>query len=211
MTARGRTIEELGTEALDEIEGTDIAVDPRESPEPLGHDQLVADLDHYDAAICMLTDRIEAALVDANPSLLAVANVAVGYDNIDVPAATERGIVVLNTLDVLVDATAFLTLTLMLSDAPRVPEGGEFLRAGSYRTATGGSSKAAEAGRLRSDPGIFGLGMIGRAVVARARGGFGMTVLYHNPNRLPVELELGLGLEFDELLTCSDFLSLPAR
>lgn len=212
MTARVRITQEFITEALEEFEGTDIVVDPRESPEPLGHDELVADLAGYDAAICLLTDHIDAALLDANPSLRAVANVAVGYDNIDVPAATERGVVVLNTPDVLTDATADLTLTLMLSVARRVPEGDAFLRAGSYRY---WRLKQEQLGLDVSGQtlGIFGLGKIGRAVAVRARGGFGMTVLYHNPNRLPLEQERELGVEyveFGELLARSDFLSLHA-
>jgi lactate dehydrogenase-like 2-hydroxyacid dehydrogenase len=210
--ARVRITQEFIAEALDEFDGTEITVDVRESAEPLAHDALVADLNGYDAAICLLTDRIDAALLDANPSLRALANVAVGFDNIDVPAATERGIVVLNTPDVLTDATADLAFTLILSVARRVPEGDAFLRAGSYRY-----------WRLKQEQlgldvygqtlGIYGLGKIGRAVAERARGGFGMTVLYHDPYRLGTEQERDLGVEyveFDDLLRRSDFLSLHA-
>lgn len=207
-----RITQEFIAEALDEFEGTGIEVDLRESPEPLPHDRLVSDLDGYEAAITLLTDRIDADLLDANPQLRAVANVAVGFDNIDVEAATERGVVVLNTPDVLTDATADLAFALILSVARRVPEGDAFLRAGSYRY-----------WRLRQEQlgldvfgqtlGIFGLGKIGRAVAKRARGGFDMTVLYHDAYRLDAEVERQLGVEyvgFDDLLARSDFLSIHA-
>lgn len=209
---RIRITQEFIPEALDEFEGTDIHVDLRDSPVPLGHDELVTDLDGYDAAICLLTDRVDAPLLDANPSLRAVANVAVGFDNIDVRAATERGIVVLNTPDVLTDATADLAFTLILSVARRVPEGDAFLRSGRYRY-----------WRLKQEQlgfdvygqtlGVFGLGKIGRAVVERARGGFGMQVLYHDRFRLDREQERNLGVEFvefDDLLARSDFLTIHA-
>jgi lactate dehydrogenase-like 2-hydroxyacid dehydrogenase len=209
---RVRITQEFIAEALDEFEGTDITVEQRDSPEPLDYDALVADLDGYDAAICLLTDRIDKALLDSNPSLRAVANVAVGFDNINIPAATERGIVVLNTPDVLTDATADLAFTLILSVARRVTEGDAFLRSGHYRY-----------WRLKQEQlgldvygqtlGIFGLGKIGRAVAGRARGGFNMTVLYHDPFRLSPEQERELGVEyveFDDLLARSDFLSLHA-
>lgn len=204
--------QEFIDEALEEFAGTDIEVDVRASSEPLDHDALVAELAGHDAAICLLTDRIDAALLDANPTLKAVANVAVGFDNIDVATATERGVVVLHTPDVLTDATADLAFTLILSVARRVPEGDAFLRAGKYRH-----------WRLRQEQlgldvygqtlGIFGLGKIGRAVVERARGGFGMTVLYHDKFRLDPEQERELGVEyvaFDDLLARSDFLSIHA-
>ena len=207
-----RITQEFIAEALAEFDDTGIEVSQRREPEPLDHRALVADLAGHDAVSCLLSDRIDAALLDAHPDLRVVANVAVGFDNIDVAAATERGVVVLNTPDVLTDATADLAFTLILSAARRVPEADAFLRAGQYRY-----------WRLQQDQlgldvygqtlGIFGLGKIGRAVVERARGGFGMTVLYHDKFRLDEAEERELGVRyvaFDELLERSDFLSIHA-
>lgn len=210
--AKVRITQEFVAEGLTEFDGTDITVAERRSPEPMGRDELIGDLAGYDAAICLLTDKVDVALLDANPQLKAVANVAVGFDNIDVPAATERGVVVLNTPDVLTNATADLAFALILSVARRVPEGDAFLRAGKYHY-----------WRLQQEQlgldvygrtlGVFGLGKIGRGVVERARGGFNMTVLYHDKFRLDEATERELGVqyvEFDELLARSDYLSLHA-
>ncbi len=197
---------------LEEFEGADVEVDLRDDPEPQPYDDLVASLAGFDGAITLLTDRIDAALLDANPQLKVVANCAVGFDNIEVAAATERGVAVLNTPDVLTDATADLAITLLLSVARRVPEGDAFMRSGAYRY-----------WRLRQEQlgldvfgrnlGVYGLGKIGRATVRRARGGFDMKVRYHDAFRLPAEQEEELGVEyvsFDELLATSDYLTIHA-
>lgn len=198
--------------ALDELEGEDVEVDVRPSAEPMPYEELVSAVGGYDAVLSLLTDRIDEALLDANPQLRVVANCAVGFDNIDVAAATDRGVAVLHTPGVLTNATADLAMTLLLAVARRVPEGDAFMRAGSYRY-----------WRLRQeqlgldvtgqDLGIFGLGKIGRAVAAKAQGGFDMRVRYHDAFRLPEEQERELGVEyvsFDELIATSDFLSIHA-
>lgn len=204
--------QEFMDEALSEFDDTGIEVDVRRDPEPLPYAELTSRLNGFDAAICLLTDKIDEALLVANPQLKVVANCAVGVDNIDLDAATRHGVFVTNTPDVLTDATADLAFSLLLSVARRVPEGDAFLRAGRYRF-----------WRLRQEQtgldvygqvlGVFGLGKIGRAVAERARGGFAMTVLYHDAYRLPVEDEERLGVEyvpFEELLERSDYVSIHA-
>lgn len=196
--------------ALDEFDGSGIEVDVRDDAVPLPYDELVTKLVGYDGVISMLTDRIDAALLDANPQLKVVANCAAGFDNIDVEAATQRSVAVTNTPGVLNQATADLAFALILATARRIPEGDVFSRAGKY-----------EFWRLKQEQlgldvfgqtlGIFGMGKIGQAVAARARGGFDMTVIYHNRSRLEKDVERDLGVtyvEFDELLERSDFVSI---
>jgi len=134
--------------------------------------------------------------------------VAVGFDNIDVPAATRKGILVSNTPDVLTDTTADFAFALLLAAARRVVEGHQYLHAGLWR-------KWAIDLLVGQDVhhrtlGIFGMGRIGQAVARRARG-FSMRVLYHDPVRAPEALERELQLELvskDQLLRESDFVSL---
>jgi D-3-phosphoglycerate dehydrogenase len=198
--------------ALDELEGDGVHVDVRQSPAPMPYEELVAAIAGYDAVLCLLTDRIDRPLFDANPQLRVVANCAVGFDNIDVAAATERGVAVLNTPGVLTHATADLAMTLLLSVARRVPEADAFMRAGSYRY---WRLQQEQLGLdvTGQDLGIFGMGKIGRAVAAKAQGGFDMRVRYYDAYRLPEEQERDLGVEyvtFDELIATSDYLSIHA-
>ncbi|OLS98645.1 hypothetical protein BJF90_40960 [Pseudonocardia sp. CNS-004] len=200
--------QEIVEDALEEFEGTGITVDLRRDHRPLPAEELRATAAEYDGLICLLTDRIDAEFLAACPRLRVVANVAVGFDNIDVAAATRAGVAVTNTPRVLTDATADLAFTLLLSTARRVPEGDAFLRAGKY---THWRVKQEQMGVdvFGATLGLFGLGQIGRAVARRARG-FDMTVLYHDVQRLPAEDERELGVtyvEFEELLARSDFVS----
>lgn len=200
--------QEILEDALEEFDGTGITVDLRRDHRPMPAAELRAAVADYDGLICLLTDRIDAELLAAGPRLRVVANVAVGFDNIDVAAATRAGVAVTNTPRVLTDATADLAFTLLLSTARRVPEGDAFLRAGKY---THWRIKQEQTGVdvFGATLGLFGLGQIGRAVARRARG-FDMTVLYHDVQRLPADAERDLGVtyvEFDELLARSDFVS----
>ena len=128
-----------------------------------------------EALISLLTDTIDREVIEAGPRLRIVANVAVGYNNIDVAAARERGILVTNTPDVLTEATADLTWALILAVTRRIVEADAFLRAGKF---TGWDfDMLLGTGLAGKTLGIIGYGRIGRAVARRA-GAFGMAVLY---------------------------------
>ena len=159
-------------------------------------------------ALLVWADRIDAALLDAAPRLRVVCNMMVGYNNIDVAACTERGILATNTPGVLDDTTADMTWALLLAAARRVTESERWLRAGHWK----GMQFTEMLGRdvHHATLGILGMGRIGRAVARRA-GGFDMKVLYHNRKRLDPAVEQAAGARyvgFDELLAQSDFLSL---
>jgi glyoxylate reductase len=144
--------------------------------------------------ICLLTDRIDGSVVDAGPQLKIVANIAVGYDNIDVPAVKSRGVIVTNTPDVLTEATAELTWALLLSLARRVAEGDRLIRRGGW---TGWALDFMLGTELRGKQlGIIGRGRIGRAVAAKAPA-FGMTAVFAKHD-----------MSLDELLVSSDVISI---
>lgn len=160
-----------------------------------------------DGLLTLLTDPIDAEVMDAaGPQLKVISNYAVGFDNIDVPAATARGIVVTNTPEVLTETTADLAFALLLAAARRLPEGRQSVLEGDWLTwepqyLLGQDVHGATLG-------IVGLGRIGQAVARRARG-FSMRVLYSDPARRPEEKELGAcWVEFDALLAQSDFISI---
>ena len=162
------------------------------------------------AVITMLSDRIDASVLDAAPRLRVVANFAVGFDNIDVPAARARGVEVTTTPGVLTDATADLAWALLLAAARRIGEGDRLVRSGAW--AGWGPSQLLGRAVAGQRLGIVGMGAIGRAVARRALG-FGMTVAYCNRRRLPVDVERAHGaswLPLDELLVTSDVVSLHA-
>jgi glyoxylate reductase len=183
----------------------EVFVWPEESPPP--HEEIVRRAADADALLTMLSDRIDASVLDAGRRLRVVANMAVGYDNVDVAAATERGILVTNTPGVLTETTADLAFALLLAAARRVAEGDRLTRTGGWKAwhpsfLLGHDVHGATLG-------IVGLGQIGRAVARRARG-FDMRLLYHSRTRRP-EAESELGLEFvelEQLLKESDFVSL---
>lgn len=164
----------------------------------------------FDAVLPTVSDRIDAAVFDLDaPRVRILANYGVGYSHIDLAAARARGIAVTNTPGVLTDATADLTMTLLLMAARRAGEGERELRAGrwagwrpTHLVGTQVSGKTL---------GIVGMGRIGRAVAQRASHGFGMKILFHNRSRLGAE---ALGklkatqCELDEVLRRADFVSL---
>ncbi len=128
------------------------------------------------------TEPIDAALLDACPDLRAVCSMAVGYNNIDVPACTARGVLVTNAPDVLTETTADFGFALMMATARRIAESEHFLRAGrwqrwAYDLFAGADVHGATLG-------ILGMGRIGQAIARRGALGFGMPVIYHNRSRL---------------------------
>jgi len=159
--------------------------------------------------VAMLTDRVDGELLDrAGPGLRAVANYAVGFDNLDLEACTARGVLATNTPDVVTEATADLAWALLLAAARRVAEGDRFLRA--RRPWVWGPEFFLGFEVHGKTLGVIGLGRIGRAVARRA-GGFGMAVRYTARHRLPAAEEADLGVawrELDELLAEADFVSI---
>jgi glyoxylate reductase len=175
--------------------------------EPVPRDVLEREVRDVEGLFSLLTERVDEQLLDSAPKLKVVANMAVGYDNVDVAACMRRGIVVTNTPGVLTETTADLAFALMLAAGRRVTEAERFLRQGMWKTwspmlLTGVDVYGATLG-------IIGLGRIGEAVARRARG-FSMRVLYTSGKPRP-DLEASLGVErreLDSLLRDSDFVSI---
>lgn len=182
------------------------------SPDPdrqLPADELHRVVAGADAAVVTLRDRIDGDFADAaGPQLKVVANVAVGYDNIDVPALTERGITVANTPGVLTDATADIAFGLLLSATRRLGEGERLLRSRTPWSFHLGFMLGS--GIQDKTLGIIGLGQIGQAMATRARA-FGMRIAYSGRRRAPSEVEDRLEATYlpqDELLRTADVVSL---
>lgn len=176
----------------------------------LSREELAAGLDGCAGVLCFLTDRMDAAIIESAPSLKVIANIAVGYDNIDVACATKHRIMVTNTPGVLADTTADYAFALLLAAARRVTEGDRFVRTGQWKEWRFDLLLGTDV--HHSTLGIFGLGGIGRAMARRA-GGFGMKILYTMPKRAPEEIERALGAAYvdkETLLRESDFVSLHA-
>ena len=165
-------------------------------------------LEDKDGVMCALTDRIDDKLLARCPKLKAVANIAVGYNNIDLPACTARGVMATNTPGVLDDSTADLAWALILGTARRLTELERRVRGGEW---TGWRLKQWLGIDVHhATLGIFGMGRIGQAIARRAAG-FEMKVLYHNRNRVDSDIERRLNATYvtrDELLRQSDFVVL---
>jgi glyoxylate reductase len=161
-----------------------------------------------DGLICLLTEKIDDELLSAGPRLRTVANIAVGFDNIDVDACTRRGVAVSNTPGVLDETTADFAWTLLMAVARRLIEGDALCRSGQWK---GWNLDQLVGGDIWGKTlGILGFGRIGRAVARRASG-FGMRVIYNDAVRAPSEIESELRAEYmerDAVLREADFLSL---
>jgi len=157
--------------------------------------------------LSLLTDKVDAELMDHAPKLKVISNYAVGYDNIDVDAATARGIAVGNTPGVLTETTADFAWALLMSAARRVVEGMDYVRAGRWKT--WGPMLLLGQDVYGATLGLLGLGRIGSAVARRARG-FAMRVIYYDPYRRQ-DLERELNIEYvdlDTLFQQSDYISI---
>jgi len=160
-----------------------------------------------DGLLCLLTDRVDGEVMDAaGPGLKVISNHAVGFDNVDVAAATARGIPVGNTPGILTDATADMAFALMMAAGRRVVEAEKFLRAGKWKT--WGPSLLLGADFAGATLGIVGFGRIGQAVAKRATG-FDMRILYYDPSASASTSGLpAISTDLDTLLAESDFVSI---
>jgi len=162
-----------------------------------------------DGVLTLLTDKVDDEFLDAaGAQLKVVSNYAVGFDNVDVPACTSRGIAVGNAPGVLTETTADLAWALLMAAARRLPEGDRYVRAGKWKT--WGPLLLLGPDVHGSTIGIVGFGRIGQAVARRAAG-FGMTILYHDVHRASPEVEAEFGATFmplEELLPRVDYVSL---
>jgi gluconate 2-dehydrogenase len=175
---------------------------------PWTADELRRRLTDKDGVLPTGSDRIDPALLDAAPRLKAVCNIAVGYNNIDLAACSERGIVATNTPGVLDDTTADTTWALLMAAARRITEAERWLRAGNWKGWKNDQFLGVDV--HHATLGIIGMGRIGQAIAQRAKG-FSMRVLYHNRNRLSAKVEREAGAKYvtlDRLLRDSDFVSL---
>ncbi len=180
-------------------------------PLPPPREVLLEKVAQCDGLLSLLTERVDAELMDAAPRLRVVSNYAVGFNNIDVAAATQRGIAVGNTPDVLTDATADMAITLLLAAARRLVESNRDINEGKWKTWE-------PLGYIGQDlvgktVGIVGMGRIGFAVAKRLHGGWGMRVLYHDlRNNEQAEQQLqAKKVDMDTLLAESDYISLHAN
>lgn len=174
----------------------------------LTKEELISGISDKDGMLCLLTDEIDEEVIDSGRNLRIIANYAVGYNNIDVSAATKRKIPVTNTPGVLTDTTADMAWALIFAIARRVVEADKFIREGMYK---GWGPMMFLGGDIyRKTLGIVGLGRIGKSVAKRAKG-FDMRVLYFDAFRADEKVEKELGIKYvslEELLKESDFVSI---
>jgi glyoxylate reductase len=186
-------------------EVAEVAVWPEQLPPPKS--VIMDGVRDCQGLLSLLTDPIDAEVMDAGPNLKVISNYAVGYNNIDVEAASARGIYVGNTPGVLTDTTADMAWALLMAVGRRIVEGDKYVRALEWKTWEPQLLLGTDV--YGATLGIVGLGRIGQAVARRAKG-FDMRLLYHDVMRNE-EAEQSLGLEYvelDDLLRQSDFVSL---
>jgi glyoxylate reductase len=197
-----RLIPEAGLQLIREACEMDVWQDELPPPRPI----LLERVRGAQGILSLLTDRIDAAVMDsAGGGLKVISNYAVGFDNIDVPEATRRGIAVGNTPGVLTDATADLAFALLMAAARRVVEGDRVVRAGGWKT--WGPTFLLGVDVHHATLGIVGYGRIGQAMAKRARG-FGMRVLFYDPQIQAAEDADVQAVDLDTLLREADFISL---
>jgi gluconate 2-dehydrogenase len=195
-------------EVVDKLRERFDVEDNQKDDTPWSAEELRRRLADKDGVLPTGSDRIDSALLDAAPRLKAVCNIAVGYNNIDLTACSERGIVATNTPGVLDETTADTTWVLLMAAARRITEAERWLRAGNWKGWKNDQFLGVDV--HHATLGIIGMGRIGQAVAQRARG-FSMRVIYHNRNRLPAKMERAAGATYvtlEKLLRKSDFVSL---
>ncbi|MGE8203357.1 2-hydroxyacid dehydrogenase [Heyndrickxia sp. NPDC080065] len=174
---------------------------------PVSRDMLIKEIQQADGLFCLLTETIDAEVIEKAKHLKVISNMAVGYNNIDVKTAAEHGVIVTNTPGVLTETTADLTFALLMATARRVVEASDYLRKGEWKTWSPMQLTGQDI--YGTTLGIIGMGRIGQALVKRAKG-FGMNILYYNRSR-KTDIEKDLGIEYCELetlLELSDFVSI---
>lgn len=172
---------------------------------PPARELVLARVRGVEGILSLLTDKMDGELMDAaGPGLKVISNYAVGYDNIDIPAATQRRIAVGNTPGVLTDATADLSFALLIAAARRVVEGARYVRDGHWKT--WGPSLLLGSDLVGATLGIIGYGRIGRTVAKRASG-FDMNIIYYDPTIAPGSGLPGRQVDLPTLLRESDFVS----
>ncbi|MBU5267416.1 2-hydroxyacid dehydrogenase [Virgibacillus proomii] len=171
---------------------------------PVPREVLIKEAKHADGLICMLTEEIDNAFLDNVQRLQVIANLAVGYDNIDIHAAKARNIIITNTPDVLTETTADLGFGLLMTTARRLLEANDFIKQGRWQHWA--PYLLAGTDVYNKTIGIVGMGRIGKAIAKRAKG-FSMNILYHNRSRDErAEDKLGVTyLGLNELLSEADF------
>lgn len=196
-------------EAISILEDAGHSVEVNNSSKILSKKELIKKTKGKDGLICLLNDEIDEIFLNSTPGLKVISNVAVGFDNIDIEFANEKGIIVTNTPGVLTETTADLAFSLILSAARRIPEGDKYSRKGKYE---GWELIQPQMGVDVNGKtlGIVGMGRIGKAVARRGHLGFGMEILYYSRSRhKKVENELNAKyVNFDNLLKKSDFVSI---
>lgn len=207
-----RLIPKAGIDLLERA-GAEVRVGQEREDRGIARDSLEEGVRWCDVLLPLLTEKVDRALLEMNPSLRGVANFAVGFDNVDVGAATELGVPVSNTPGVLTDSTADLTWALLLAAARRIPEAHQYVTEGRFsiwgpNLLLGADVGPGGSGR-RKVLGIIGYGRIGMAVARRAIG-FEMDVLAHDPHaRAQIDASPhARWAELDELLRQSDFVTL---
>ena len=184
-------------------------VDTNDEDNPLSPSQLAERLQGKVGVITTGSERVDAALIAACPQLKIVANIAVGYNNFDLPAITAAGVLASNTPDVLTETTADFGFALLLATARRLTESEHFLRAGQWNRWALDMFAGAEVNG--STLGILGMGRIGQAIARRGAHGFGMKVIYNNRSRLDAQTEADCKARYvdkAELLRTADHLVL---
>jgi glyoxylate/hydroxypyruvate/2-ketogluconate reductase len=169
-------------------------VQTNEADEVWSSAELSQHLQGKQGAFITAGERIDAALLAANPQLQAISNMAVGYNNIDIAACTAAGVVCTNTPDVLTESTADFGFALMMATARRMAEGERFLRSGQWKKWT--YKLLAGADVHGASLGILGMGRIGQGIARRGALGFGMKVIYHNRSQLDAASEAALNARY---------------